>query len=146
MKRLALIALSAATPVVATLLASVASADTFNVNGPGNFTSPSGNISCAIEPGSVRCDIKERDWSPPARPSSCNENVGFGQGITLSTGQEAEFVCAGDTTFGVGKPLAYGDTIVSGVIECTSEESGIQCWDTQYGGEFTLAREGYDLD
>jgi hypothetical protein len=146
MKRLALIALTAATPVVATLLAGVASAETFNLNSSGNFTSPSGNISCAIQPGSVRCDIKERDWKPPARPASCNENVGFGQGITLSTGREAEFVCAGDTTFGVGKPLAYGDTIVAGVIECTSEESGIQCWDTQYGGEFTIAREGYDVD
>lgn len=146
MKRLALIALSATTPVVATLLAGVASADTYTVDESTFFTSPSGNISCLLDAESVRCDIKERDWSPPARPSSCNENVGFGQGILLAAGQEPEFVCAGDTTFGAGEPLAFGDTLVAGTIECSSEESGIQCWDTQYGGEFTLAREDYDLD
>lgn len=145
MKRLALIALSAAAPVAATLFAGVASADSFTVTDSTFFTSPSGNISCIIDAESVRCDIRERDWAPPAKPSSCNENIGFGQGIRLSAGQEPEFVCAGDTTFGAGKPLAYGDTIVAGALECTSEESGIECWDTQYGGEFTLAREGYDL-
>ena len=147
MTRLPLIALTAAvTPVVAVMLAGVASAETFTVTEPTTFTSPSGNIACAIDSESVRCDIRERDWSPPARPSSCNENVDYGQGIRLAAGGQPEFVCAGDTTFGVGEPLTYGDTIVAGTIECTSEESGVQCSDTEDDGGFTLAREGYDLD
>ena len=89
------------------------------------LNSPSGNIGCYIDPNSVRCDIQERDWAPPPKPASCNENVGWGQGLTLSVGEPASFVCAGDTALTTGDPLAFGDKIVAGPIECTSAESGI---------------------
>jgi hypothetical protein len=29
------------------------------------FNSPSGNVGCILESTYVRCDISERDWSPP---------------------------------------------------------------------------------
>jgi len=35
--------------------------------------------------------------------------------------------------------------IVAGSIECTSLPEGMRCWDFQYGGEFTISREGYQL-
>jgi len=110
-----------------------------------SFTSPSGNIGCYIDVDSVRCDIAERDWAPPPKPASCPDVTGFGQGITLSAGRAATFVCAGDTALGAGDPLAYGNTITAGSIECTSLPSGIQCWDFVHGGEFTIAREAYEI-
>lgn len=36
-----------------------------------SFTSPSGNVGCYLDQTTVRCDISERDWSPPPRPADC---------------------------------------------------------------------------
>ena len=144
-----------AVPVVAVLAANVAVAApglpgplplaTRTVTEVTSFTSPSGNIGCYIEPGRARCDIRERNWTPPPKAASCPDFMGWGQGLELSTGEPAGVVCAGDTALTNGNPLAYGDTIVGGSIECTSLPSGMSCWDTQYGGEFTLSRQGYQL-
>ena len=59
------------------------------------FTSPSGNVGCIVDSAYVRCDISERDWTPPPRPADCEFD--YGQGISLSGGETAAFVCAGDT-------------------------------------------------
>lgn len=150
-----LVALAATAPVVATLVAGAANAapgssgdlplETFDVTELTPFNSPSGNIGCYIDPSTVRCDIRERDWSPPPRPASCNENVSYGQGLMLNAGEPARVVCAGDTALTTGNTLGFGDKIVAGSIECTSAESGITCWDFQYGGEFSISREAYHL-
>ena len=58
------------------------------------FISPSGNVSCMIDADWARCDIMDRDWSPPARPADCE--LGYGQGISLAPGERADFVCAGE--------------------------------------------------
>ena len=118
---------------------------TFEVDELTAFTSPSGNIGCLIDTDQVRCDIAERDWTPSPRPASCPAEVGWGQGVQLSVGEPADLVCAGDTTLGTGDPLAYGDKIVAGSLECTSQEAGILCWDFQYGGEFLISRQTYDV-
>ncbi len=110
-----------------------------------SFTSPSRNIGCMIDASGVRCDIQQRYWDPPRRPRDCPPATGYGQGITLSPGRRAEFVCAGDTAFGGGEPLAYGQSITSGDLECTSSESGMTCTDTRSGNGFSLSREGYEL-
>jgi hypothetical protein len=110
-----------------------------------SFSSPSGNIGCYIEPTNVRCDIAERNWGPPPKPASCPEMTGWGQGLQLDVGRPADFVCAGDTALTSGSPLAYGDKIVSGSIECTSTADGISCWDFVHGGSFDISREGYNI-
>lgn len=149
-----LAAVVAAIPAAASALAGVAVAAPPGAVGPfplttrevselTGFTSPSGNIGCYIDPEYVRCDIRERDWSPPPRPASCP--VDWGQGLKLKVGEPADFVCAGDTALMSGSPLAYGDKIVSGSIECTSTPDGITCWDFVYGGEFSIARQAYHL-
>ena len=69
----------------------------------------------------------------------------LGQGLQLDVGRPAGFVCAGDTALTSGSPLAYGDKIVSGSIECTSSPGGISCWDFVYGGSFDISREGYNI-
>lgn len=109
------------------------------------FTSPSGNIYCYIDPSSARCDIRDRDWSPPPRPADCPSFTGYGQGLIVTPGRPAMIVCAGDTTYNENGALAYGQSIRAGVLRCTSTQSGMTCLDTQSGNGFTIARQGYQI-
>ncbi len=141
--------------MAATLLAAAATATpsstgpfplkTITVKELTPFTSPSGNIGCYIETDDVRCDIRERTWTPPPTPATCPETTDWGQGLQLHAGEPAGFVCAGDTALTTENPLAFGDRVVAGSIECESAPSGITCWDFQSGGEFTISRERYHL-
>lgn len=107
------------------------------------FTSPTGNIGCLIDRRSVRCDVAERDWEPPAKPKGCK--VDYGQGISLDAGAAPEFVCAGDTALGGGDPLPYGQSIASGLLRCESAESGMSCSDAETGRGFTISKQAYEL-
>lgn len=107
------------------------------------FTSPSGNIGCVIDPKSVRCDIRDRDWQPPKSPPGCQ--LDYGQGISLDAGSTPNFVCAGDTTLESGPELPYGQSIGAGLLRCQSEESGITCTDSESGRGFTISQQAYDL-
>jgi uncharacterized protein DUF6636 len=107
------------------------------------FSSPTGNIGCYIDRKSVRCDIGDRDWKPPRAPKSCE--LDWGQGIELTAGSAADFVCAGDTTLGAGDALDYGRSIGAGLLICESEESGMTCRDTETGRGFTISKQGYEI-
>jgi hypothetical protein len=87
------------------------------------FVSPLGNVSCMIDAAWARCDIIDRDWSPPARPA--DHEFDYGQGISLASGEHAQFVCAGDTAFGADEVLPYGGSIAGGAPRCESAESGM---------------------
>lgn len=112
---------------------------------PRGFTSPTGNIFCMIDPGLARCDIRNHDWSPPPRPATCPSFTGYGQGAEVQPGKPAQLVCAGDTTYNENGPLAYGDSIAAGTLQCTSRESSMSCRDIRSGHGFTLSREAYQL-
>lgn len=117
-----------------------------------HFASPSGTIACVITSSGdielvargVRCDIDERDWSPPPRPADCE--LAYGHGVVLGVGKTARLLCAGDTTLGGdSEPLAYGDVITAGPMRCESAESGITCRDVESGHGFSISREAYQL-
>ena len=108
------------------------------------FTSPSGNIGCILADGTVRCDVAERDWAPPPRPSDCPDFTDYGQGITLGNTGRASFVCAGDTALGSGPALPYGQFEAGGGVSCTSEPSGMRCSNSD-GHGFTISRQDYTL-
>ena len=108
------------------------------------FTSPSGNIGCILAEGTVRCDVAERDWAPPPRPSDCPDFTDYGQGITLDTTGPASFVCAGDTALGSGPALPYGQFEAGGGVSCSSESSGMRCSNSD-GHGFTISRQDYTL-
>ncbi len=107
------------------------------------FSSPTGNIGCAIDKDSVRCDIGDRDWSPPPKPAGCPGD--YGQGITLGAGSAPEFVCANDSTLGGGEVLPYGQSIAAGLLRCESASTDMTCTDTETGRGFTIAKESYKL-
>jgi len=111
------------------------------------FQTPSGNIACMIVDGrSVRCDIRQKAWSPPPAPRSCEQD--WGNGLSVGARGKGRIVCAGDTVLSPpGDPyrvLAYGKSIKVGVITCTSRTSGLTCRNTR-GGGFALSRQSYRL-
>lgn len=106
------------------------------------FSSPSGNIGCALSSAGARCDIAERSWEPPAKPESCSAD--WGQGLTV-TGETATFVCAGDSVLGSKTELAYGKTLQRGDYSCLSEKDGMRCENTKTGHGFSVARAAYEV-
>lgn len=110
------------------------------------FESPSRNIGCTLLDGLARCDILQRSWSPPPRPSSCPHIVDFGQGLVVATTGAARFVCAGDTAADPQAPiLAYGQVDVVGPLRCASAVTGVTCRSTRTGHGFFISRQGYRL-
>jgi len=96
------------------------------------FQTPSGNISCNMQTDGVRCDIRDRDWSPPPQPEDCI--LDWGHAISLQYGGST-FLCAGDT---VASPLpgsgydpypklAYGEAAAVGDFACESREDALVC-------------------
>jgi hypothetical protein len=109
------------------------------------FRSPTGNIGCVMYEGGARCDIRKRDWSPPKRPGSCSKQLDFGQGLGVSHGGEASFVCAGDTALDPGaSSLRYGTASELGGAECISRSDGVVCVN-QAGHGFFISIQSYEI-
>lgn len=108
------------------------------------FQTPTYNIACSQSADKVRCDIAERSWTPPPKPSSCD--LDWGNGLYLDeTG--AGVVCAGDTNLDRTLPvLAYGETSRAGDIDCTSRQDGLTCTNRRSRHGFFLSRQRYQLD
>jgi len=107
------------------------------------FSSPSGNIGCVGETtrgttNFVRCDIRTRTWSPPAKPASCE--LDWGQGVELGPLRRARWICAGDTALGATLKLKYGASKQIGAIRCTSLRSGMRCMN-RHGFGFKMSRQ-----
>ncbi len=110
------------------------------------FESPSRNIGCVILDGVARCDIVERSWMLPARPSGCPPEVDFGQGLTVSQTGAAQLVCAGDTAIDPSAPvLPYGSADAVGALRCSSAFAGMTCRSTRSGHGFFISRTRYSM-
>ena len=108
------------------------------------FASPTGNILCGIDEGTgtARCDIGERDWDAPPKPPDCE--LDWGSGLVLDE-EGVDFVGAGDAVGEPDRTLEYGESIRSGVIFCTSAETGVTCEHVGTRHGFTLARARYTV-
>ena len=104
------------------------------------FKTPSGNIGCVMGGGAVRCDIKQKSWEAPPKPSWCDVDWGFG--VAVGRKHKANYVCAGDTAFDPGEPtLGYGERQVKNRFRCTSKQKGIRCVNTKNKHGFFMSRE-----
>ena len=105
------------------------------------FHSPSGNIGCGVSKQGARCDIREKDWSAPPRPRSCN--LDWGYGLTLGTRGKGRFFCGGDSLLGIGTRLGYGKSTRRGRFKCVSRVDGVKCKNVRNGHGFFISRERY---
>jgi hypothetical protein len=108
------------------------------------FESPSSNIGCALSKrDGVRCDIREKDWKAPPKPSWCD--VDWGGGVQVGRRKRASYVCAGDTVLGGDRTLAYGTSIRRGRFECFSRRTGMRCVNHRTHHGFKLSRQHVSL-
>lgn len=112
-------------------------------SGTTRFSSPTGNVGCALTPQYARCDIADADWPPPATDADCPLDIG--DSITVTAGGVARFGCHGDTTLGAGLTLADGDAVEAGRLRCTTAGDAITCRDVEAGDGFELSRASYRL-
>jgi hypothetical protein len=108
------------------------------------FQAPSGNISCSMERDNATCEIRERTFDQPKKPSGCE--VDYGDMISLAGDTRAEFACHGDTVSVENAPvLPYGERVSNGSVVCTSEESALSCSTSTGSHGFELSRASYRL-
>ena len=109
-----------------------------------SFRSPTGNIHCMIFSGTdaaARCDVSE--FTPSyQRPADCD--LDFGYAFQVGAEGQGEPICAGDTVIDENASvLAYGRSVVSSGITCTSEKTGMTCVNEE-GHGFTVARSSQE--
>ena len=125
-------------PAIAVLLAQ---APAYAQSGPAAFQSPSKNIACQFftddKRNVLRCDIGEMSTNP-RRPADCD--LEWGHAFELSSKGSGTRLCYGDTVLDKSLPvLAYGEVWQRGGFTCTSEQSGITCFNADRHG-FSLSR------
>jgi hypothetical protein len=106
------------------------------------FVSSTGNVSCMIA-RTGRAAKSSTATGPPPRPADCEFD--YGHGISLAPGEQAKFVCSGDTAFGADEVLPDGESLRAAVLRCESAESWITCRDIQTAHGFSISREAYRL-
>ncbi|MBS1838482.1 MAG: hypothetical protein JST64_12390 [Actinobacteria bacterium] len=118
----------------------------------GMFLSPSGNIFCQMEGGSVLCALSESEIkvSQEVR-DQCGTDIG--DAILLEVGRPAVLHCHGDPAFlatpglmGDVPKLEYGRSVTVAPFTCWIRTSGVRCVDSTTGHGFRIARESYDLN
>jgi len=102
-----------------------------------SFVTPSGNIGCTFEDGTVGCSVRERDYP---EDTDCSEDL---FSVRLADG-EVQPACGEDFTGEDPPELGYGQSAVSGTVACTSESDGLTCWDTETSTGFVLSRDSYE--
>jgi Family of unknown function (DUF6636) len=103
------------------------------------FHSPSGNIRCVIDRTSfTRCDITNRDWSPPPKPASCEFD--WGNSLGLGFRGRGHFICVSDAV-DMGRRLDYGEAIRRGRFRCRSKVTGMRCVNLRNNHGFALSRQ-----
>ncbi|GAA4357800.1 DUF6636 domain-containing protein [Angustibacter luteus] len=105
------------------------------------FSSPSGNIRCALSSAGARCDIGDKTWAPGARPGDCQADWGTGLFVD---GARASVTCASDAVDG-GSALKYGKAVTRGDFTCRSSKDGISCRDGSSGHAFSLSRAAFQV-
>jgi hypothetical protein len=110
------------------------------------FRSPSNNIGCQYfdddRQHTLRCDIMEATVTA-RRPADCD--LEYGKAFEMRAKGSAVRLCYGDTVMDQALPiLAYGQVWQRGGFTCTSEQSGVTCFNAERHG-FALSRAKQEL-
>ncbi|MBO0594349.1 hypothetical protein I2485_07220 [Nesterenkonia sp. E16_7] len=100
------------------------------------FTAPSGNINCIIGEDELECSILDYSFDTE---ENCDGPARF------SVGSEDPQLGCGSTEGENSATLQYGQSAGNGRFACVSSESGFECWNTETGDGFFMARESYQL-
>ena len=108
---------------------------------PAGFQSPSKNITCQYfdydKQNTLRCDIAAME-TKPRRPADCE--LDYGGAFQMSAKGPAARICHGDTVMDPRLPvLGYGEVWQRGGFTCTSEQTGVTCFNAERRG-FSLSR------
>jgi hypothetical protein len=108
---------------------------------PAGFQSPSKNITCQYfdydKQNTLRCDISAME-TKPRRPADCE--LDYGGAFEMNAKGPAARICHGDTVMDPRLPvLGYGEVWQRGGFTCTSEQTGVTCFNTERRG-FSLSR------
>ncbi len=144
------------------------------VSGDAAFISPSGNLVCWLDEVGAECTALIRNWPmAPSMPDCTRAKqpntasfrvsewayVGCTRFVTGNTAiigsshpvpqwydpNRDSIVAAADGSGWKGYALAYGQTVRSGVSECSVAETGVICRDTASGHGFTLSKTSVDI-
>jgi len=110
------------------------------------FQSPSRNIACQYfdydRQNTLRCDIMEATVTA-RRPTDCD--LEWGKAFEMRSKGNAARLCYGDTVMEPRMPvLAYGEVWQRGGFTCTSEQTGVTCFNADRHG-FSLSRAKQDV-
>lgn len=120
-----------------------------SVTGPtferAQVSSPTGNIWCSLV-HAVECVVQEDSYQTMP-PQPCEAGDWSDAWFAVGPDSGVRGGCRSDTPFGDGRPpaLDYGTTAVAQGRACTSETTGVTCWDTRSGHGFRVSRGSYDL-
>ena len=108
---------------------------------PAGFQSPSKNIHCQYfaddKQNALRCDLAAIE-TRPRRPADCE--LDYGSAFQMNAKGNAARICHGDTVMDPRLPvLGYGAVWQRGGFTCTSEQTGVTCFNAERRG-FSLAR------
>jgi hypothetical protein len=131
-----------APPLPVTLFLMLIATDVANTQDASiGFQSPSKNIACQYfgydKQNVLRCDIMEATVTA-RRPADCD--LEWGKAFEMRSKGNAERLCHGDTVMDKALPvLAYGEVWQRGGFTCTSEQTGVTCFNADRHG-FSLSR------
>lgn len=89
------------------------------------FMSPSGIITCLINPYVAACQIAEYTPSFQSPPADCTAD--WGGYFSVSARGTAKLACSRADERSVAFTLSYGQTVRFAEIGCTSETTGVTC-------------------
>jgi len=124
---------------------------TADPDGGAFFSSPSGNIKCALRPGgggdglNAVCEVTDRAFPPDPRPAACPSPYPWAeQFMTITSTGASAGACVGDVLVPhESNVLPYGASLTNGDLTCSSAEDGMTCTDTATGNGFTVSKASF---
>lgn len=102
-----------------------------------DLVTPSGNITCTLGEDSVGCTVGQQTYD---QDDGCEDGD-----FAITVGEEETEKACGEEFASTDAPvLQYGSSAQNGDTACTSESSGITCWNVRTGHGFMVSRSDYE--